>query len=344
MSHLCFGTYCTTVKKTMLPPNGNVDAVSLLLSFVTERVTIYCKQTKKDINEKKPKQPFVLTDKIASVYLNCKEPILADIVEATSRITITKAAEAYFRDEVVPAIDPVLVENLIMDIQKIYTNDADVPARLKDKWNELANQEHLVQFLRELFFYSIKKPNVWDEPISATEYFDAEAAISEMDQAIAILKKYPRPKEIPVPENPLEEEMEYIIALLNVYAEELQSGKGITVEDVKITKFKEHLLIRRKEYFAAEAIREGTKDNFGDKEEVNFTTLKDDIYEGVYDKYISQYGSSLERLTQVLNTAATYPATRSILLSKLDWISAREKKGVCHFLVRDGKLTWVVDE
>jgi hypothetical protein len=51
----------------------------------------------------------------------------------------------------------------------------------------------------------------------------------------------------------------------------------------------------------------------------------------------------MDRLNSVMSQAALTPANRCILLSKLAWVSAREK-GVCHFLVKDGELKWVVKD
>lgn len=55
---------------------------------------------------------------------------------------------------------------------------------------------------------------------------------------------------------------------------------------------------------------------------------------------------------QAIKKAKKYPKTNmavagillSLITDKLAWISAREKKGVCHFLVKDGELKWVVDD
>ena len=114
------------------------------------------------------------------------------------------------------------------------------------------------------------------------------------------------------------------------------------MEDTPV--FKKDLSRRRKDYYAAETIREGTRDSFGDTEESNFSALKEDILDSVYDEYIKAHPSSMDRLNCVMSQAALSPANRCILLSKLAWVSAREKKGVCHFLVKDGELKWVIDD
>lgn len=55
MAHLCFGTYDMEIKKAKFPLNGNVKVVELLLSLITDTIPIYNKQSKKDIQLKKPK-------------------------------------------------------------------------------------------------------------------------------------------------------------------------------------------------------------------------------------------------------------------------------------------------
>ncbi len=333
---LCFGSYGQAVKKAKKSQKTNIVVAGLLLSLVTDNVDI------KNQNG----EPFDLSDKTASLYLNCKDHVLQTIIDASGMPVVTKASEKYFSDKVIPELEPLLIDNLILDICNIFEDDNDVPPTLKCEFTAIADRKHLAAFLSKTFLYAIKKENKVSPLVAAASSDNLmKQAISELDSVESIIKKYPRPQEIPVPELPADEEMEYIRALLAVYAEELKTEETLELIDLdNAPTFKKDLSRRRKDYYAAETIREGTRDTFGDTEESNFSTLKEDILDSVYDEYIKAHPSSMDRLNSVMSQAALTPANRCILLSKLAWVSAREKKGVCHFLVKDGELKWVVKD
>ena len=333
---LCFGSYGQAIKKAKKSPKTNMAVTGLLLSLITDNV---------DVTNQRG-EPFDLSDKIASLYLSCKDHVLQAIVDASSNAGVVDVSEQYFRENVITQLEPLLIDDLISNIRTILEDDANIPSTLKSEWITIADRKHLPKFLSVIFLYAIKKENKLSPLVAAASSDDImKLAISELDSVESIIKKYPRPQEIPVPELPEDEEMEYIRALLAVYAEELKSDGTLELIDLEDTPvFKKDLSRRRKDYYAAETIREGTRDSFGDTEESNFSALKEDILDSVYDEYIKAHPSSMDRLNCVMSQAALSPANRSILLSKLAWISAREKKGVCHFLVKDGELKWVVDD
>ena len=333
---LCFGSYGQAIKKAKKSPKTNMAVTGLLLSLITDNV---------DVTNQRG-EPFDLSDKIASLYLSCKDHVLQAIVDASSNAGVVDVSEQYFRENVITQLEPLLIDDLISNIRTILEDDANIPSTLKSEWITIADRKHLPEFLSVIFLYAIKKENKLSPLVAAASSDDLmKLAISELDSVESIIKKYPRPQEIPVPELPEDEEMEYIRALLAVYAEELKSDGTLELIDLEDTPvFKKDLSRRRKDYYAAETIREGTRDSFGDTEESNFSALKEDILDSVYDEYIKAHPSSMDRLNCVMSQAALSPANRCILLSKLAWISAREKKGVCHFLVKDGELKWVVDD
>lgn len=333
---LCFGSFAKAIKGVKKSPKTNVATAELLLALITDNVEVF--------NQKG--DPFVVTDKNASLYLNCKDHLLQALVDASGNDSVVQAAEARFRDAVIPELEPLLIDNLLSDICMIINSDGSIPHNLRTELTTAASKENPAAFLARAFLYAIKRENKLPPMVAAANSDDLmRDAISEFEKVEEILKKYPRPQAIAVPELPEEEEMDYIRALLDVYAEEMECDGAICLNDLEGSVIhKKDLLRRRKDYYAAEAIRVGTRDSFGDTEETNFSVLKEDILDSVYDTYVMPYRTSMERLTHVMNQAAASPANRCVLLSKLDWVCAREKKGVCHFLVKDGELKWVSDD
>jgi hypothetical protein len=47
-------------------------------------------------------------------------------------------------------------------------------------------------------------------------------------------------------------------------------------------------------------------------------------------------------LIEVLKQAVVAPVGKSLLSNIPNWIGNSEKKGVCHMLVNDGKIRWVM--
>ena len=332
----CFGSYGQAIKKAKKSPKTNIAIAGLLLSLITDNVDVYNQNG----------EPFDLSDKVASLYLNSKDHILQTIVDESGKKAIVDAATTYFSDVVIPELEPLLIDNLIMDLSNIITSDNDVPLTLKSEFAAIADKTHLPDFLSRTFLYAIKKENKVSALETAAQSDNVmKQALTEIEQAEALIKKYPRPQELPVPEAPKDEEMKYIQALLEVYSDESKLPTTFRLSDIEnSSKYKKDLLRRRKDYYAAETIREGTRDSFGDTDETSFSILKEDIYDCIYDEYIKPHPTPMSRLHGVMNQAALSPATRCILLSKLDWVSAREKKGVCHFLVKDGMIKWVTDD
>lgn len=328
---LCFGSFARVIKRCKKTNRTNVTVVELLLGLITDNVPI----------KNKDGNIFIVTDKIASYYLNCKEPVLGAIVEASSNPIVTSSAVDFFEDVILPEIDTALFTDLIGSICEIIKSDSDIPASQKQEFLRIANQENKASFLAKVYLYALKKNNKNGLEDEAKGDLQVKQALDEMNKLEVLLNSYPRPDPISPPDAPTEGELEYVKALLDVYSEELKMLERISIEDLDLyPEYKKDLLQHRKNYYAAEAIREGTKDCFGDSEENHFSALKEEIYDHIYSTYKKHFPSSMERLIEVMDRAALSPIERCRLLSKLNWISSREKKGVCHFLVKDGEISW----
>ena len=72
-----------------------------------------------------------------------------------------------------------------------------------------------------------------------------------------------------------------------------------------------------------------------------FDVLKDETFVGV--KYTAKrtHPNGFEHMLAVMEQAVVAPVTNYLLSTSPYWISGKIKKGVCHHLVNDDKLTWV---
>ena len=79
---LCFGSYGQAIMDVMKSPKTNMAVASLLLSLTSDNVEV--------INQRG--EPFDLSDKIASLYLNSKGHVLQAIVDASGNTAVVNAS------------------------------------------------------------------------------------------------------------------------------------------------------------------------------------------------------------------------------------------------------------
>ena len=135
--------------------------------------------------------------------------------------------------------------------------------------------------------------------------------------------------------------MVYISQLLTAYAEAAGVVELSRNALGEYPTYKNDLRQRRKEYYAAETIRRGTREVFRKSDPDHFELLKDETYDGIFDVYSQEYRHGYERLLKVMAQVSAIQINKSPL-SKLQWTGSKEMKGVCHILVNDGVIKWVV--
>lgn len=334
MSRLCFGTYAKAIQRAMKAPNGNKDVTELLLSLITDNVNVT--NQRGDV--------FVVTDKMASDLLSFKINLQKKLVMASSESAVTDAACDFFADVVLPVLMPELYTDLLSGLSSLISSDKGIPEAKKTDLLKMTQACPFEKYLSDLFLYVIKRPNRQTEVDTyPKDGSKLSTAIEDMKKLTVMLANVPKPAPVAVPDVPTPDELTYITELLSAYAE--AAGKSeLQISDLdSLPKYKNDLERRRKDYYAAETIREGTRDSFGDKEDVQFSALKEETYDGIIDTYAQDFPTAMARLNGVMSQAALVPINKC-LLSKLNWISGREKKGVCHFLVNDGEIKWVIND
>lgn len=141
--------------------------------------------------------------------------------------------------------------------------------------------------------------------------------------------------------DPSEEERAYIKALLEVFSALI--GKDIdSIVELRCgnTNYYKELINNRECFYSAESIRHVIRDAFSDGEEY-FTKYKDELYEGVIVVHHMKYSDGYDRLQAVLDKSTSMNLNCQ-KLERLYIIGAKEKKGICHMLVDEGKITsWI---
>ena len=138
------------------------------------------------------------------------------------------------------------------------------------------------------------------------------------------------------------QEMKYIQELLKAYSDD--AGKDF--EDIAdltgYDKYKKNLISQRKNYYSIETIRRFVRDTFTNANE--YECLKNEIFHGIEDTHNLNYKNGFERLNQDLIKASSINTSKSLLDIPLHLIGNQERKGVCHMLVEDDLIKWVLDD
>lgn len=240
---------------------------------------------------------------------------------------VTASIEGYFKINIVKRLFKGSEDDLIHRLSELINGDSSIAETKKRELLALAQKNTLAQFLANVYLYSLSKNNVLtsdtNEPVSK----DVEL------------------ERIPVPLNITDEESSYTDALLAAYgqAEGLQS---FTIDMLDMyPAHRDNFSDQRKYYFAAEAVRRGTRDLYGAKEKDPFQVLKDEMYEGVKEVWECEYKNGLTRMRSVMSQATKTSLEICRICRDTVWVGATQRKGVCHFLVKEKRLKgWVRDD
>lgn len=265
----------------------------------------------------------------ASDIMNRKVNPHEDIRRNSQEPLVRQEIVAFFEREIIGEIYPSKLSELLSNMSEMVA-ESDVYEPRKKELLSLATDKTLAQFLAECYLEVLLRKNklVQDD--------------NEEDAAQKQSPRFPKLTHLAPPDVPVANEHRYIDALMGIY------GEAEGVDDFTIDSFamysrhKKHFNRMRNDFYAAESVRRGTRDVFGENEEDQFGVFEDEIYEGVVDAYEDDYDSGMARLRGVLKQASQVSVQRSWLSRDTDWIGAAQKKGACHFLVNDARLEgWV---
>lgn len=148
--------------------------------------------------------------------------------------------------------------------------------------------------------------------------------------------KLPPRKNIEVPDIKDDEHLRYIIQLVKAYdSAHSEVIKGTT----EIPKsYSRHFKDARKGFYKAEELRVLIRDNLPDE---IFENLKEDVYDGIINIYENEYDDSFKKVKSVENEASKLVIDSNPLKEICRPI---DKKGLCHHLVNDNKISWVDED
>ena len=333
MDRLCFGTFAKILQNAMQPPNNNQAIVGLLFDLIIE-----------DASDGQLSKDFSVKPKTVTQLLKMEENVHKDIIALSSTPKVINAMPDKFAKKIVNFLVPVLVDDLIENLQKLIAADKSISQAKRDELTMLAKKDRLADFFSAVYLYALNKPNKVIPGKGDMEASEEFMPADDIDLLNKIYGRIAKPHDIPVPPDPTDEEMEYISQLLAAYAEAAGVTELSRVELAGYPKYKNDLRQRRKEYYAAETIRRGTREVFADKDPDKFEMLKEETYDGIFDIYSQNYQHGYDRLIKVMTQVSAIQINKCPLSKIPEWIGIKEKKGVCHILVNDGTISWVVHD
>ncbi len=145
----------------------------------------------------------------------------------------------------------------------------------------------------------------------------------------------PRPEAESPPLTIADTETTFVSELFHAYEDHLKRPIQ-TIDDLAASlDIREHFGDARIEFYSAESLRAFSRDTLPPG---IFEKLQDEIHSGIKDEVRSGHIDGYQRVIAVVRTARCLPLTGHALSVRLH---IRDRGGICHQLVNDGKVRWV---
>jgi hypothetical protein len=143
-----------------------------------------------------------------------------------------------------------------------------------------------------------------------------------------------RPRPDYPPDEPASHETRYVAQLIEVYDERFPGHNFSPEVAAADAQTSDHFLRQREAFYSAEALRVFARDSVPDG---TFTSLQDEVFDGVVETLDQSYRDGFERLSRVLGAAGSLNLTSNALIAVTE---QRDRKGICHQLANDDRLVW----
>ncbi len=133
------------------------------------------------------------------------------------------------------------------------------------------------------------------------------------------------------------DELVYLTKLVDAYRERYVTVDSITAAEVH-TKASAHLQRQRESFFRAEALRTFARDQVLPD---TFQGLQNELFDAVVETAEAEHSDGLERLRSTLEQAVNAQLSANALIQVTE---PSDRRGICHQLANDDRLTWVAEK
>lgn len=145
-----------------------------------------------------------------------------------------------------------------------------------------------------------------------------------------------RPETEAPPAEVLAEELVYVRKLIDAYQERYASVHTISAAESH-DKAGQHFRRQRESFFRAEALRSFARDRVPMG---TFEGLQNEVFDAVVETAEANHADGLERLRYTLEQAVNAQLSANALIQVTE---PADRRGICHQLANDDRLTWVAD-
>lgn len=284
--------------------------------------------------------PYTITPTMAKAWWEQSSDIPGNIKIATGDPDLINNIAAYFYDNIIDGLVNSMLESQMYSAMVTLIRESDLQPDSINELMQYYESNENDEFLGRAFLYAVAKDNMEKDAAYVEAPIDADIRIFKE----LIKKSHKKPTSIVPPDEIEDHELGYVQELYHVYHEETGEYYARPADLDSQPKLKKNFNRHRKDYYCAETIHRELRDTIRLDETEGFDILKDEVFDGVIITCEKDYDSSLQRLTAVMEHATVVPISHNLQDRMLDWVGPGEKKGVCHMLVNDKRLTWMEDE
>ena len=273
----------------------------------------------------KEKEEHQIDKSTANRYFDGKSFLPAWIIRAANHPSTRKEAYEYVKSTLLPNIPSSRLANFVAGIKQCADNSTFVDVAHRKHFDDLIadgiNEESASHYVAETLLYAINQSR---NPGTKRQKNK--------------LKTTPLEAVTP-PASIMKNEQTYVDALIAVYDE---------LDDTKYTPSslaplrQEHFTRQRQDFYRAECVRIRARDIYSDEDMDPFEVMVDELYEGVIDEWEKPHENGMACLTDTLAQAVRVQLGRTKLEKETCLIGASERKGTCHILVNEKRISgWV---
>ncbi len=350
MTVLNYSSYAHAIEKGMNRPKMIVIARALFEFMCDHEDVVKRRITKSDIEKGNTNTRFIIRNTEAGEWYHGRHDVAEALRTGAGNTDIISEAPQYFEELIENGtFNPQKLEQMINAVKELVSNAQNLDEDLKTQWLEECEIRDDGAFLAHVFLYAITQDNVVPEPIDeeiVAPRLDKEDE-EELRMYQKLLAKHAKPEPDEPPIDIADKEIEYVKQLLMAYAdaEHVASIDRTDLENnPKYRKYRRNFERSRWDFYSAEKIRESSKDILKLNEKDGFELAKKEVFSGVVDVWeLHDTDDGFKRMSAVMAQAASYELSENTKRRLLNWISAAERKGICHILVGENKLWWVED-
>lgn len=132
-------------------------------------------------------------------------------------------------------------------------------------------------------------------------------------------------------------ETRYIKKIIEAYSE--NKNKEINLNELDLfPDLLKHFKRQREYFYSAESLKRCIRDIFTNEDE--FKLLQDEMYDGLIDYIEDQFEDGYDRMKKTIHEAGKVNLSISSIDRELNFVRNADKKGICHHLANDDRITW----